>query len=758
MRGAAALAAWLAAVAALAATVGARLSPPPPRGADAPAGAFSAARALETVRALRAGGEPRPVGSAANRRAAAELASRLASLGLEAELQETFACGPYGLCGPVRNVVARLAGGGAAGAGPAAGAVLLVAHHDSVGAGPGVADDLSGAAIVVEVARALAAGPPLPRPFLAVVTDAEESGLLGAAALAGHRWARGAGAVVNLEARGASGPSILFDTSGAPAWLVPALRALPRPVTTSLAAAVYDLLPNDTDLTELERQGLAGVNLAFAFDVHAYHTRLDDLDRLDPASLQHQGESALALVRAAAAQDLAAPPGAPQVFFDVLGLGVAAYRRPLAVAILTATLVLLGARRLLRGTARPVRSLLAAAGAALGAPLAAALLVHLAALALRGGPLPRAFVASPGPFVAAAWCAGAASALLVAAAARSAGPAALLAGTAIVHAALGVAVAALLPGASYVLVLPALAGGLALALAGAARATGSTGAWALPVALVAGVTAATVLFPVAWLLPPMMGIPAAPAVAALVALVASTAAPLAAGLDGRRRWAPGLAALVAAASLCAVQATRPHATAERPERASLAYHEEAGAARWLAETERDALPAGLAGAAPFSPAPARRFPWSGRRAFAAPAPALGLSPPALDVLSSRTDGEARRVTARLRSPRGAPVALLVLPPGLEVASLSMNGLAVPAPAPKALRARGGFRVHGCVALPPEGVSIELVVRGGGPVEAVVLDESPGLPAEAATLVAGRPPTAVPWSEGDVTLASARVRL
>src|SRR5512141_1250792 len=153
------------AVALLAVVAGAavlRTGPVAPRGEDAPPTAFSAARALRSVRELAGDGGPRPTGSPADLRAVELVVARLRALGLETEVQQTFGCGPYGTCAPVRNVVARL---GAPGPKP----VLLVAHHDSVPAGPGISDDLSGVAMVLEVARALAAGAPLPRPFVAVI-------------------------------------------------------------------------------------------------------------------------------------------------------------------------------------------------------------------------------------------------------------------------------------------------------------------------------------------------------------------------------------------------------------------------------------------------------------------------------------------------------------------------------------------------------------------------------------------------------------
>lgn len=737
-----------AALATVALAASARLGTPAPRGTDAPSGEFSSERAVEIIRDLAGDASPRPVGSEANLATVRKIAARLSEMGLETELHETFACGPYGTCAFVLNVVARLGPEGPK-------AVLLSAHHDSVGAGPGISDDLSGVAIVLEVARAIAAGPALARPFVALLTDAEEPGLVGASAFVeGHPWAKQVGAVVNVEARGTSGPSILFDTSRDPPWIGDVARRLPRPVASSLAAAVYDLLPNDTDLTVMEAHGLPGVNLAFAGDVVRYHTPLDDLRHLDPGSLQQQGENALALVRAIAGEDLEHAEHEPTAFLDVLGLTVLSYGHPLSLAIVAALAVALAAAALLRRQARPLDALVAGLGASIAAPIAAALPVLLAWAALRGSSLPRAFVAYPEPLVLAAWAAGAGAALLAAAVmGRRAGAAGLFAGAASLHAALGLVLATALPGASHVVVLPALAAGVA-GLAWARRPQQRT--WSL----LPGVVASLVLFPVALLLPPMLGVAASILVAPVVSLAALFAAPLAASLAGRARWASPVALLALVFVLAGVQAALPHATEDRPERVTIAFHEEDGTARWLVQAEHDDLPPGLRAAAPFDRRREAPFPWAPLRpSFSAPARPLGLPPPRIVArVAEQTEQGMRRVRARLVSARGAPVLFLLLPPEVPAIFLSMEGAVAPEPAAKALRFWGGHRLHACVTAPDGGVEIDVVLLSTGPVPAILVDQTFGLPGEGARLAAARPATAVPSQDGDVTMVTARGEL
>src|SRR5690606_17913127 len=121
-------------------------------------------------------------------------------------------------------------------------AVLLTAHYDSVAAGPGAADDMAGVAAMLEIARILREEPPLAAPLIFLFSDGEEVGLLGAEAFTGHPWAADVGVVINLEANGTRGQSLLFETTDDNAWLIDAFAAeAPRPVASSLFEALYDL-------------------------------------------------------------------------------------------------------------------------------------------------------------------------------------------------------------------------------------------------------------------------------------------------------------------------------------------------------------------------------------------------------------------------------------------------------------------------------------------------------------------------------------
>src|SRR6202521_2111357 len=206
------------------------LRPPAPKPADAPAAEFSAGRARVGLNRLVGDGVPHPSGSAANDAVGSRIFSELEHLGYKPEVQTGFACDEYGSCGTAKNVVARLEGT------VSDAAILLAAHYDSVPAGPGASDDGAGTATVLEIARALKSLPQPRHSIILLIDDGEEAGLLGARVFVDqHRWAREVRAVVNVDTRGTSGPSLMFETGSANEWTVRLYAEHARhPATSSL--------------------------------------------------------------------------------------------------------------------------------------------------------------------------------------------------------------------------------------------------------------------------------------------------------------------------------------------------------------------------------------------------------------------------------------------------------------------------------------------------------------------------------------------
>ncbi|MCA9879840.1 MAG: M20/M25/M40 family metallo-hydrolase, partial [Thermomicrobiales bacterium] len=288
--------------------------PPAPLPDSAPAEQFAAGRAMRVLERLVGESTGHPVSTAQNAAVRQRITDEMTALGLSVETQTAFSCQPrWAVCGEVTNILARWPG---THDGPA---VLLTAHYDSVAAGPGAGDDLAGVAALLEVARILRAGPPLASPVILLFTDGEEVALLGAQAfVAEHPWAQGVGVVVNLEANGTSGQSLLFETTHDSGWLAQTLGgAETRLVGNAFADSLYTILPFNTDLTVYEAAGIPGVNFAFVDDHAQYHTPLDAPQNVDPGSLQHHGDNALAAARAFGAQDLRGPPSGERVYADL---------------------------------------------------------------------------------------------------------------------------------------------------------------------------------------------------------------------------------------------------------------------------------------------------------------------------------------------------------------------------------------------------------------------------------------------------------
>lgn len=734
----------LAALLAVGAGVLVGLATPAPRPADAPAGEFSAERAYATVKVVAA--RPHVAGSAANDQVREHLVGVLRGLGLETGVQDAVAPEAGQLSGAaggttlarVRNVVARLPGT------DSTGRIFLVAHYDSVQSGPGGNDDAAGTASILEVARALATGPRPRNDIVLVLTDAEEACLCGASGFAAdHPLARDGGVVLNLEARGSTGPVIMFETSRNNAELVDVFgRAAPHPVGTSFAVEIYRALPNDTDFTAFLDHGFVGLNSAYIDGGAVYHTPLDTPAAMDRGSLQMHGDNALGLAREFGRTDLRdLRSGHDATYFPVPG-GLVRYPGWLTLPLALFALVAVGALGwLLRRRGRATAGRLAAGvGLALApivvAPLGAWLL-WTTITAIRPG-----YAELLDPYrpvwyrLAVVALAAAVLFTWYALTRRRVGPAALAFGGLAWLALLGVLLAALVPGGAYLATLPALAG----ALAGlAALATRLDGPWPVVAVTLAGAVAVIILLPTVVLLFPALGM-AMGGVAALFAVLLGLAAlpvvdllhPQADGQRGlialraRRLGAvPALGATLAAVVLAGVGLAVDRFDAAHPVPTHLMYAVDAGTgkARWLSHEDdpqpwTDGYVNGTVGVADD-------FPGLGDGELrSGPAPAANLPAPKVEILADTRTADQRVLRLRVLPQR--PVRLFSLHVATATAtvrSATVAGRDVPV---KARDGRWGFGIvfH---APPAEGVEVTLTLTPkAGQVSVRAMDASDGL--------------------------------
>jgi hypothetical protein len=247
--------------------------------------------------------QPHPMGSDANREVRDYIVNYFEDLGLSTEIQKTTVVYRHPTktnrnttVANVENIIARLPGTAQERDGDA---LVLLTHYDSRPLTPGAADDASGTATVMEVARLMASDPAPARDVLFVITDGEEMGLLGAQGFfRQHPAAKEAGLVLNLEARGSSGASTMFETSENNDWLVENLAiSAPRLAADSLSYEIYRRMPNDTDMTISKGEGIAGLNFAFVGGFFDYHAMTDTPANLDQRSMAQQANYMLAAAR-----------------------------------------------------------------------------------------------------------------------------------------------------------------------------------------------------------------------------------------------------------------------------------------------------------------------------------------------------------------------------------------------------------------------------------------------------------------------------
>ena len=288
--------------------------------------AFSAASALKIHQQVF-DDTVHPSGSAQNDAVRDRLVRLLEQHGWHVEIQSAQVDGRKG-DSPLRlhNVIARRPEQ----VGHSLKPLILATHYDSCRFGPGAGDAGSCVAAVVEAGRLLTLQTDrLKRPVLLLFTDGEEAGLLGAIEFVrSHPVSRQRPLVLNFDARGTTGPAVMYEThSGNSIAVDEWINAIAKPrITGSLFTAVYRSMPNGTDFSVFQRAGWQGFNFAIIDGAHRYHQPDDTFAHLDPRSVQHFGEHALRLstLMAGNTNDLAATKE-DAVFFDVLGLIVVHY-------------------------------------------------------------------------------------------------------------------------------------------------------------------------------------------------------------------------------------------------------------------------------------------------------------------------------------------------------------------------------------------------------------------------------------------------
>jgi hypothetical protein len=373
----------VALLAALAATP--LLEQPPALRGSPPAGAFDAKRAKQRLAYVLGNEKPHPSDSSNSDAVRSRLIAQIEQLGFQPIVRDQFACNTLykqrGVsCARVRNIIVRL--------GPSAGkALLLNAHYDSTPVGPAAADDGIGVATLLEVG-AIMKERPIRRSVILLFNEGEELGLIGARAFMADPLGRNVDALINLEARGVTGPVNMFETSrpnGVPMSLF--ANAVNRPVANSLSTDVYRLMPNYTDVNSLAERGWLTLNLAPIGNETRYHSPGDTIAALDPATLKHMGDQTLALATALTSGTPRATAG-DRIFMDIASRAFIDLPLIAGAILLVLLLIAFAVPAIRRGGL--ARSSVTVVGTMVGASLLAWVLLELVGL-IRPGMFWRAY-------------------------------------------------------------------------------------------------------------------------------------------------------------------------------------------------------------------------------------------------------------------------------------------------------------------------------------------------------------------------------
>jgi hypothetical protein len=285
--------------------------------ASAPLDVFSGERAMAHLQIIAS--EPHPQGSQAQGHVRDYLVGQLTDMGLEVQVQQT---------GGLENVVARLRGT------DPTGAIVVLAHYDTVSYSNGAADNSSTVAALLEIMRSLSAGPAPLNDVIALFDDGEEEPDIFSGTKAfvrEHPWMSDVRVAISIDTA-VAGPIATNEVGPKDnGWLVHALaRAYTGGAWTSFSGG------GEYNSTPFREAGILVLALEDNYPFKEKHTA-EDLPRIiRPGSVQQMGDQTLSIVRELGELDLTDPWGEQETFFTVPLVGLAHYPEswslPLAIA------------------------------------------------------------------------------------------------------------------------------------------------------------------------------------------------------------------------------------------------------------------------------------------------------------------------------------------------------------------------------------------------------------------------------------------
>lgn len=727
------------------------IRPPAPLPVTAPASEFSAERALQHVRWIAR--TPHPIGTSANDNVRDYLVQQLARLNINPQVFPrlgVYSRGGTVVAGQTQDILARVPGTASRRA------IMLVAHYDSVYRSPGAADDAAGVASILETVRAIEAGRPLKNDIVVLFTDGEEVGLLGAEALASspNPWLNDVGLILNFEARGNRGPSLLFETSPRNRRLMQQVtRAAPEAVASSLFYSVYKALPNDTDFSEFRASGIPGLNFAFGENLEAYHSPLDTTANLSPASLQHHGSSSLTLVRHFGEIDLSELQHAPgdAVFFNWFGKRLLSYPESLTVPaeVALTMLVLFAAVVTCRQAGLRFKNLLVTSFW-----WAAFILILPITLGAISWGLSRVFAdrlsfpaSGPGYFLLAGiiltGCAGGAV-LLPLIRSRSTVEA-MYASSLVWICLLTWLVTIALPAANYVLLWPLLLdAGIFVITQAWYRRRGKLPL--VPVSFAGTVAMIVLATPLIFLLYVFLTLQVLVALCAglILSVVIMLAFPLMMDRVGTRSWWPAAVLLVCGLVCLGSGLKMSHPSDSHPAHDTVVYsmNPDHQTALWISfDSKLDSWTTQFFKAGSLRQNASDYLGGDSKSVLASSAPLLPLQGPAVRIVSDERDGSRHKLHMKISSGRSAPVLRLAFAEGVKGIAATVAGRDVP------IRQESGRLTFTFYAMGAQEIDLNLIINGAPAISFWVMDQSYGLPPGPSQ----RPSGLIAWYGSDLTI-------
>lgn len=706
--------------------------------ASAPPDQFSSARALEHLKAMPQ--TPSPTGSPENAFVRNYIIDQLESFGLTPEIQSTVAVHPeLGTAFQVENILVRLPGR------DSSRAVLFVGHYDGVASGPGVGDNRLSVAAMLEAIRTLQAREPLDNDVIFLFPDAEEYGLVGANTFVEeHPWAQDVGVVFNYDASDGRGPLVLMFTTEEDGWLVRNLAAAKSGTfLKSQQNSERDAERWGQDYHVFQNAGYTTANMNNWTNQAYYHSRLDNLDNFDERKLQAFGFSMVQIAGQFGSIDLSETRDSDRVFTSVFDKDLVvqypvSWTWPLTILATVGVIVVfvIGLKRQrLTGMA-----LLKSAAALIGFLIVGTVLVTVAWSVIeglhpeadwqqdvdiyQGNLLLNGLIA----FVIAGFI------VLLALGSRHLGVDNLQAIGLVLVLLLTIFAAATDPLFSYAALWPVLGVTLVTGISFFIPADQtSRNRWLRAVIFwLAAIPAFATFMP---LLGQVMGRTTEAGVVVpallLILFTALLVSVIDIALPYYRYWLAGLAVIIGIALLI-VGTARSGFDADQPQPHTLFYllNADTGSAQWVTMDEdpdewiAEFVPADTAQATtvedvlgvPGAPDQDKDWLIPNIDAWTSDAPVLDAASPQLDVLADTREGDIRTLTLRVTSPRNSRLVYIV--PHQEVVEASVAG--------KPVDVYPGWRFM-FVGLPPEGVELDLVLRGADPAQLTVFDQTDGIP-------------------------------